>query len=133
MAQFVRAIVGLDVVREICETRPLMRLIQLQAGLPADGELSRRLVALEIAAKFHVGLILRFRALFCIKVDIAKVFMASDLVSQIEALPNVFGLLLNRLAEGHALFVARIILRHVKALDELLLVALQALSSRGTK
>ena len=110
-----------------------MKLIYLQAGLPADGKLGGRLVALDIAVKFRVELMLRFRALFCIKVDVAKVFMASDLVSQIEALPNVFGLLLNRLAEGHALFVARIILRHVKALDELLLVALQALSSRGTK
>ena len=76
---------------------------------------------------------LRFRALFYIKFGIAKVFMASDLVSQIASWPIDFRVLLHRLAEGHALFVARDFLWHVKAFDKLLLVTLEALSSRGTE
>ena len=76
---------------------------------------------------------LRFRALFYIKFGIDKVFIASDLVSQIATLPNEFEVLLHRLAEGHALFVGRDFLWHVKAFDELFLVALAALSPRGAK
>jgi len=110
-----------------------MKLVYLKAGLPADGKLGRRFVAFDILFKLHVWLLLTFRALFCIKVDIAKVFMASDLVSQIVTLTNVFRVLLDRLAEGHALFLARIILWHVKTFDKLLLVVLLALSTGGTK
>ena len=76
---------------------------------------------------------LRFRALFYIKFGIAKVFMASDLVIQIASLPNDYRVLLHRLAEGYALFVGRDFLWHVKAFDELFLVALAALSPRGAK
>jgi hypothetical protein len=76
---------------------------------------------------------LRFRALFYIKFGIAKVFMASDLVSQIATRPNNFRVLLHRLAEGHALSTGRDFLWHVKAFDELFLVTLAALSPRGAK
>lgn len=59
--------------------------------------------------------------------------MASDLVRQIVTLPHVFNKFFHRLAEGRAMLLARTLLEHIKALDELLLVVMLALSSRGTQ
>ena len=59
--------------------------------------------------------------------------MASDLVSQINTLVYVFSYVFRRLAQGHSTLLRRTLLQHVEAFDELLLIVLLALSSRGTQ
>ena len=59
--------------------------------------------------------------------------MASDLVRQIATLPHVSNNFFHRLAEGWSILLARTLLEHIMALDELILVVLLALCSRGTQ
>ena len=135
MAQFEGEVVGLDVMGQVSKARPLMRFVHLKAGDVSYGHLGR-LVVVELVFKLHDSLFIifiGFGRLFTIIDNNTCVFMASDLVSKRSTLVNVVNnVLFHRLAEGHAILLARTFLLHVETFDKLAVIVLLALSCRGT-